>query len=98
VLLAEDLIGNWQSPTVPQNSIAESNVLEDVLAAIDQGEGASENYRPGGGGGGGGGGAKKSSKKKIDNKKVVSKYSSPGRYALIKWKKKPVKKPSAVAT
>jgi hypothetical protein len=90
VLLAEDLIGDWQSPTVPQNSIAESNVLEDVLAAIDQGEGASENYRPGGG--------KKGSKKKFDNKKVVSKYSSPGRYALIKWKKKPVKKPSAVAT
>lgn len=89
------MIGNWKSTTIPENTEAERKILEGVLDAIGKGDAVSEGFKAKGGrggggssGGGGGGGSKKGSKKGNMSSGPPSKYSQPGRYALLKWKQK----------
>lgn len=83
------MYGDWTSPTVPCNSIAERNLLEGVLEAINEGEATSDGYKTRGSGSGT---SKKVGKKGKKAPSVVSsKYSQPGRFALLKWKKKAAK-------
>jgi len=92
VLLAEDMLGDWKSTTIPIGSIAEKNLLDDALIKISDGGGGTDAFNDKKSSmtssGGGGRGRKKNDKNSTDKIIVPTKYTQAGRYALMSWKKK----------